>query len=111
MSHQIDTSKNKYKYILYARKSTESDERQVDSAPDQVKAMRRAIEKESSHYEIVEVFEEQKLGFIPYRREKFDKLIQMLRDGEEQGIITWKMSKLSRNPEESGIIMGMLQRS
>lgn len=72
--------------------------------------MQRAIEKEFSHYEIVEVFEEQKSGFIPYRREKFDRMIQMIGDGEAQGIITWKMSRLSRNPEESGIIMGMLQR-
>lgn len=108
MSHSIDTSKNKY--ILYARKSTESDERQVASTADQIKVMKRAIEREDSRYKIITTFEEQKSGFIPYRREKFDKMIQMLRDGEAQGIITWKMSRLSRNPEESGIIMGMLQR-
>jgi DNA invertase Pin-like site-specific DNA recombinase len=85
MSHTIDTSKNKY--ILYARKSTESDERQVASTADQIKVMKREIERENSRYEIVEVFEEQKSGLIPYRREKFDKMIQMLRDGEAQGII------------------------
>ena len=108
MSHRIDTSKNKY--ILYARKSSESDERQVASTPDQVRAMTRQTRNEPDVYKIKKTFEEQKSGFIPYRREKFDEMIRMLQDGEAQGIITWKMSRLSRNPEESGIIMGMLQR-
>ena len=108
MSIQLDTSK--IKYGVYARKSTESEDRQVASTTDQIKAMERVIEREGGTFKIEKRFEEQKSGFVPYKREKFDEMIQMIRDGKINGIITWKLSRLSRNPEEAGIIMGLLQR-
>lgn len=92
-------------YLVYARKSMESSERQIQSIDDQIAiAMGYGLK-------IVDVISEAKSGKLPYKRKGFDELVRRLKKGEAQGIICWKLDRLSRNPEEAGIIMGMLQRS
>lgn len=108
MYDEINIKNNRY--IVYARRSSESEDRQVASTHDQIEAMKKVVDRDDDKYRIVKTYEEQKSGFIPYKREKFDEMINLIRSGKANGIITWKLSRLSRNPEEAGIIMGMLQR-
>lgn len=91
-------------YLVYARKSMESTERQIQSIDDQVGI---AV---GYGLKIVDVISEAKSGKTPYKRKGFDELVKRIKKGEAQGIITWKLDRLARNPEEAGIIMGMLQR-
>ncbi len=37
-------------------------------------------------------------------------MIRRIKAGEANGILCWELSRLARNPDEAGLIMGMLQR-
>ncbi len=96
----------KNKYFLYARKSTESDERQVQSLEDQIRVMTKKAE--SLWIEIIEVFQESMSAKAPWRY-KFNEMIWRIQHWEAQGIIAWKLDRLSRNPVDSWTIQFMLQ--
>lgn len=101
-----DLSKNRY--ILYARKSTESEDRQVASIEDQISVMQEVAKE--NNLKIVEVMSESSSGFHTGRG-IFNEMIQKIYNKEADGIIAWKLSRLSRNPVDSGIIMGLLHDS
>lgn len=102
---QKDLSQNKY--ILYARKSTESEDRQVASIESQIEAMQEVAKE--LNLNIVEILSESASGFH-IGRPVFNQMIDKLLKGEANGIISWKLSRLSRNPDDAGKLMGMLQR-
>lgn len=94
------------KYFLYARKSSESDERQVQSLDDQIKIM---TNKAKSYWiEIVDIFKESMSAKAPWRY-KFSEMISRINNNEAKWIITWKLDRLSRNPIDSWTIQYMLQ--
>ena len=97
---------NKRKFFLYARKSTEWDERQVQSLDDQVNIMKKKAK--SLGIEIVEIFQESMSAKAPWRY-KFNEMIGRIQNWEAQGIIAWKLDRLSRNPIDSGSVQYMLQ--
>ncbi len=96
------------RFGLYARKSTESEDRQVQSIQDQKYEMKKIARERG--YTIVPgaTLWESKSAKVPGQREEFDKLIAMVREGKINGILTWKSNRLSRNPLESGIIQQLL---
>jgi len=96
-----DFSKNRY--ILYARKSSESEDRQVASVTAQIEEM-NSVAKEF-HLNVVEVITGFKTG-----RKEFNMMLSKVQNNEADGILVWKISRLSRNPDDAGRIMGMLQR-
>ena len=98
---------SKNRYILYARKSTESEDRQVASIESQIKVMNDV--KNQLNLNVVKVIQESSSGFKIGRKE-FSKMLNMIESGEAEGILVWKLSRLSRNPDDAGRIMGMLQR-
>ncbi len=95
------------KYFIYARKSQESDERQVQSIDDQI----HIAEKIARQYglEVVDVFRESKSAKKPYNRPVFSEMLQRIKAGEATGIITWKLDRLGRNQLESGMVGQMLE--
>jgi site-specific DNA recombinase len=99
---------NQPRYILYARKSTTSEDRQVASIESQIDAMREVAQ--DHNLKIVDVMSESGSGF-KVGRPVFNAMIDKIKSGEADGIIAWKLSRLSRNPDDAGQIMGMLQRS
>lgn len=101
-----DTSK--YKYILYARKSSEAEDRQVASIESQVEVMQEVAREFGLN--IIEVMTESASGFH-VGRPVFNEMMDRIESGYADGIISWKLSRLSRNPDDAGRIMGMLQRS
>lgn len=98
---------SKNRYILYARKSTESEDRQVASIESQIKVMNDV--KNQLNLNIVDVIQESSSGFKIGRKE-FSRMLHMIENGEADSILVWKLSRLSRNPDDAGRIMGMLQR-
>ncbi len=96
------------RFGLYARKSEENEDRQVQSIQDQKDEMQK-IAKERG-YTIVKgaIFWESKSAKVPGKREEFDKLIALVQEGKIDGILSWKSNRLSRNPLESGIIQQLL---
>lgn len=93
--------------FLYARKSSESEERQVQSVDDQLKVMRKKAKE--MWYKIVEEFTENMSAKKPWRY-KFNEMIDRVEKWEAKGIIAWKLDRLSRNPIDSWMIQFMLQR-
>lgn len=83
------------RYCLYARKSSEDDERQALSIDSQITAMLRIAEAEN--LEIVETVRESKSAKTSGGRANFELLVDGLKEGRYDSIITWAPDRLSRN--------------
>src|SRR5581483_6901245 len=80
------------RYIIYCRKSSESDERQIQSLSDQITTITSFIS--SRGLQIVgEPLQESKSAKIP-GRPVFDQLIQMIEDRIATGIVLLNPSRL-----------------
>ncbi len=95
------------KYFLYARKSSESEDKQVASIPSQIDELKRlAEEKELT---VVNIFTEEKSAKAP-GRPVFTRMIEAIHKSEANGIICWKLDRLARNPIDGGTINWLLQQ-
>ena len=92
----------KPKYFLYARKSTEPDDKQVMSIPAQLVELREFASREN--LEILEEFQESKSAKSP-GREVFGKMMMRLERGEANGVIAWHPDRLARNSIDGGRII------
>jgi DNA invertase Pin-like site-specific DNA recombinase len=68
------------KYILYARKSSESDERQIQSIDDQISYWKNRATG-MGDIEISHIFIEEKSAKAPFVRPEFQKMIIELEKG------------------------------
>jgi site-specific DNA recombinase len=99
-------NKEKIKYLLYARKSSESEDRQVASIKSQIDVLTEMAKKEG--LKILGIISEAKSAKAPGRSE-FNEMLARIHKGEAQGIICWKLDRLARNPVDGGSINWMLQ--
>ncbi len=89
-------------FVIYARKSSESEDRQVLSIDSQIHELRAIAARERVH--VTEVLTETKSAKAP-GRPVFGDLMRRVNRGEVAGILSWKMDRLSRNPLDSGVIL------
>jgi DNA invertase Pin-like site-specific DNA recombinase len=99
--------KTNMQWALYARKSTESEDRQVQSIDDQIKYLTAIAHREGLH--IAETMWESKSAKEPENRKEFKRLLTLIEKGQVQGILCWKLDRLSRNPIDSARIQWFLQ--
>jgi site-specific DNA recombinase len=92
-------------YVIYARKSTESEDRQVLSIESQINELRRIATREG--VTISEVLTEAKSAKAP-GRPVFNTLFRRVDRGEIGGILCWKMDRLARNHLDTGLILQAL---
>jgi len=92
----------KPKYFLYARKSTEDDDRQVMSIEAQLFELRELARKEN--LEILEEFQESKSAKTP-GREIFGKMMARIEQNDGVGILAWHPDRLARNSIDGGRII------
>ena len=95
------------KYILYVRKSTEEDDRQVLSIEAQFVELKEFAAKEK--LEIVASFQEAKTAKEPGRI-KFAEMLAILESGKADGIISWHPDRLARNSVDGGKIIHFVDR-
>jgi len=109
--HQKNMTINdqKIKYALYCRKSTEDDNRQVLSLDSQEQEMIKMAD--NLGLEIVQTFRESKSAKKPDNRPQFSELINLIKRGKIDGVICWKIDRLSRNPIDSATIQWLLQQN
>ncbi len=93
------------KYILYARKSTESEERQALSIEAQLRELREFAEREQ--LEIVASLCEAKTAKEPGRT-RFGEMLSMIEGGDAAGILSWHPDRLARNSVDGGRIIYLL---
>ncbi len=91
----------------YSRKSSEAKERQALSIQDQNIECERYSQREG--ISISHKFEESQTAFKPDKRPVFKKMIDMIKSGKINAIVTWKEDRLCRNPKEGGEILQLLQ--
>ncbi len=100
-------SKDKIKYVMYVRKSSESEDRQVQSIEDQLSKLDEL--KITLGLDIVKIFKEAKSAKKPHNRPQFTEMLEYIRLGKADGVVCWQLNRLSRNPIDSGEISWMLQ--
>ena len=93
---------NKPKYFLYARKSTEEDDRQVMSIEAQLFELREFARKEN--LEILEEFQESKSAKTPGRA-VFGTLMAKVEELGNVGILAWHPDRLARNSIDGGRVI------
>lgn len=94
------------RYCLYARKSTEQDEKQAMSIESQVNEMKRIARREGLN--IVEIKHESHSAKASGQRPVFNEMVREIREGKYDGIITWAPDRLSRNAGDLGSIVDMM---
>ena len=96
------------RYILYARKSSESEDRQVQSIDDQISRLRKLAADYGIN--IIDVIKESRSAKQPDARPLFKEMLKRIEKGEADGILCWQYNRLSRNPVDNGAISWMLQK-
>jgi DNA invertase Pin-like site-specific DNA recombinase len=93
------------KYFLYARKSTDTEDKQVLSIQSQLTEVREYAKKEK--LEIAQEFQEARTARSP-GRPVFNEVIHRIEKGEAQGIIAWHPDRLARNSIDGGKIIYLI---
>lgn len=94
------------KYVVYLRKSTEDEGRQIRSIKDQERDCRDLAKRLG--LTIVDTISEQKSAKKPNNRPEFTNMLKRIRLKEFDGIIAWHPDRLARNMVEAGKIIHML---
>lgn len=94
------------RYCLYARKSSEQDERQAMSIDSQIKEMTALAEREGLH--VVATKQESFSAKQSAQRPIFNELLEAIRGGEFDGILTWAPDRLSRNAGDLGSLVDLM---
>jgi site-specific DNA recombinase len=94
------------KYCLYARKSSEQDERQAMSIDSQIKEMESMAVREGLN--VVEIKKESFSAKQSGNRPVFNELLHDLRNGKYAAILTWAPDRLSRNAGDLGSLVDLM---
>ncbi len=92
----------KPKYFLYARKSSEDDDKQVMSIEAQLFELREFARKEN--LQVLEEFTESKSAKKP-GREKFGEMMSRIESMDGVGILAWHPDRLARNSIDGGRVI------
>ncbi|HEX8182196.1 MAG TPA: recombinase family protein [Candidatus Saccharimonadales bacterium] len=96
------------KYCLYARKSSESDERQAMSIDSQLAEMRALAS--SSGLNVVCELQESYSAKESGKRPVYNQLLKGLRGDEYNAVLTWAPDRLSRNAGDLGSIVDLMDQ-
>ncbi len=99
----------KVRYVLYARKSTESDEKQALSIESQVKEMLTIADRDG--LTVVDIRRESHSAKESGQRPVFKELLEDLRRGRYTGILTWAPDRLSRNAGDLGSVVDLMDEN
>jgi len=109
MGHSIEPPVATVKYVLYARKSTEQDERQALSIESQVNEMMQMAEREGLN--ITEVRREAHSAKASGQRPVYKEILEDVRRGRFNGIIVWHPDRLSRNAGDLGELVDLMDQN
>jgi site-specific DNA recombinase len=94
-------------YIIYCRKSTESEEKQVLSIESQLKELKEFANRLNLH--IADILTESKSAKSPGRH-IFNEMMKKLSKGKYSGIVCWKLDRLARNPIDGAALVWALDQ-
>jgi DNA invertase Pin-like site-specific DNA recombinase len=103
-----EISQTKLRYCLYARKSSESDERQAMSIDSQLAEMRSLADHEG--LDVVCELHESHSAKESGQRPIYNQLIDGLRKSKYNAVLTWAPDRLSRNAGDLGSIVDLMDQ-
>lgn len=96
------------RYCLYARKSTEAEDKQALSIESQVKEMQTLAERERLH--VVEIKREAHSSKEVGQRPIYNQMLEDIRAKKFNAILTWAPDRLSRNAGDLGSVVDLLDQ-
>ena len=102
------TITQKVEYCLYARKSSEDDERQAMSIDSQLAEMNELATKEELF--IKEIRKESHSAKASGMRTVFSQIIDDIKRVIFNGILTWAPDRLSRNAGDLGMLVDLMDQ-
>ena len=97
---------SKLRFVIYARKSTEEDDKQFRSIDRQVEECKNVAVRNG--YNVVDVKTEQHSARYSGQRPVFNEVLSKVENGEYDAIIAYHPDRLSRNMLEAGMLLDML---
>lgn len=86
---------SKLRFVIYARKSTEEDDKQLRSIPRQVEECKKVAARNG--YNVVDIKTEQHSARYSGQRPVFNEVIGKVKSGEYDAILAYHPDRLSRN--------------
>lgn len=97
------------RFCLYARKSSEGDERQAMSIDSQINEMTQMANRLGIN--IKEIRKESHSAKMSGKRPVFAQLIEDIRNNIFDGILTWAPGRLSRNAGDLGLLVDLMDQN
>lgn len=104
----METTTAPVRYCLYARKSSEAEEKQALSIDSQIKEMLLIAQREN--LEVLDMYRESHSAKDCGQRPVFNRLITDIKDGKFDGILVWHPDRLSRNAGDLGALVDLLDQ-
>lgn len=98
------------KTVIYARKSTESEDRQVASLDSQFNETLHVCDELGLFYSKQSKLQESKSAKEAFQRPVFNSLIEEIKQGTYDVIACWHPNRLARNATEAGILIDFLSQ-
>ena len=98
---------NNNRYILYARKSTDVEDKQVLSIEAQLAELRKFAK--DNQLTVIDTIIEKKSAKVP-GRPKFAAMLERIQNGDANGILAWHPDRLARNSVDGGQIIYLLDQ-
>lgn len=95
------------RYVLYARKSTEAEDRQILSIASQEAELMKVAERDGLR--VTKIFRESKTAKAP-GRPVFEEMLQYIETANGCGLLVWKLDRLARNALDGGKISWLMDR-
>ena len=97
----------KKRYIIYVRKSTGSEDRQVRSIKDQLAEIRELVRRDN--LDVVASYEETQSAMTK-GRPHFNEMMARIEAGDADGIISWHPDRLARNAFDGGRVIDLIDQ-
>ncbi len=95
------------RYVIYVRKSTDEEGKQVRSINDQISDCEKLVKSQGLRTIGIPI-EERLSAKLPNKRPQFKQLLRDIKDKKIDGIISYHPDRLARNMVEAGKIIHML---
>lgn len=96
---------NQTRFFIYARKSTDIEDKQARSIEDHIAELRAFAKQEGLN--VIDAFVEKQSAKIP-GRPIFGEMLKRIEQGEAAGILAWHPDRLERNSVDGGQIIYLL---
>ncbi|MEN9881058.1 MAG: hypothetical protein RLZZ308_241 [Candidatus Parcubacteria bacterium] len=110
-THGRDVDHTKLRYVIYARKSTDEEGKQVHSVEDQVEVCLEFAKKNDLSVRKEDILLEKMSAKESGVRSVFLGMLLKLRKGDYDGIIAWHPDRLARNMKEAGEVIDLLDKN